>query len=131
MKNESRARQGKGYFPSLDRHFLEFLVSCEIDCLSVEHSLTLEHPADRIQRNTEKIRRVASRRIGEERLKAYRVRVKEAFEAYFGGSVWATWDDDAVTINSMEDDYDEKVEDERGRGKMTKEVQGKAVMLFL
>ncbi|GHJ90457.1 hypothetical protein NliqN6_6859 [Naganishia liquefaciens] len=123
VRNESRARQGKGYYPCLDRRFLEFLVSCEIDLLSVEHSLALDQPADRIYRNTEKVRRVASRRIGNERLEAYRVRVKEAFEAYFRGSVWATWDDDAVTVNSMEDELDEKAEEERGRDKMTKEVQ--------
>jgi hypothetical protein len=52
--------------------------------------------------------------------------VKEAFEAYFRGSVWATWDDDAVTVNSLEDEYDEKAEEERGRGKLTKEVQGES-----
>jgi hypothetical protein len=32
--------------------------------------------------------------------------------------------DDAVTVNSMEDELDEKAEEERGRDKMTKEVQG-------
>jgi hypothetical protein len=128
VKNESRARQGKGYYPSLDRRFLEFLVSCEIDLLSVEHSLTLDQPADKIHRNTDKVRRVASQRIGNERLEAYRARVKEAFEAYFRGSVWATWDDDAVTVNSLEDEYDEKAEEERGRGKLTKAVQGESLL---
>ncbi|KAJ9099138.1 hypothetical protein QFC21_004017 [Naganishia friedmannii] len=124
-RNESKARQGKGYYPSLDRRFLEFLVACEIDLLSIQHNLTLEQPADRVHRNTDKVRRVASQRIGNERLEAYCARVKEAFEAYFRGSVWATWEDDAFSVNSFEDEYDEKVAagEDRGRNKAAKEIQ--------
>lgn len=100
-------------------------MSCEIDLLSVEHNLALEQPADRIHRNMDKVRRVASQRIGNERLEAYRARVKEAFEAYFRGSVWPTWDE-AVSVNSLEEGaYEDKVDqEERGRGMETKEVRG-------
>ncbi|KAJ9095567.1 hypothetical protein QFC20_006614 [Naganishia adeliensis] len=128
VKNESRARQGKGYYPSLDRRFLEFLVSCEIDLLSVEHNLALEQPAERIHKSMDKVRRVASQRIGNERLEAYRARVREAFEAYFRGSVWATWEDEAVSVNSLEGEeegYAKEVE-ARGRDAAIKEVQARS-----
>ncbi|KAJ9116315.1 hypothetical protein QFC22_004755 [Naganishia vaughanmartiniae] len=125
-RNESKARQGKGYYPSLDRRFLEFLVACEIDLLSIQHNLTLEQPAERVHRNTDKVRRVASQRIGNERLEAYCARVREAFKAYFDGSVWATWEDDAFSVNSLEEEYVEKPAEveERGRIKTAKEIQG-------
>lgn len=74
----------------------------------------------------DKVRRVASQRIGNERLEAYRARVREAFEAYFRGSVWATWEDEAVSVNSLEGEeegYAKEVE-ARGRDAAIKEVQG-------
>ncbi|ORX38515.1 hypothetical protein BD324DRAFT_607967 [Kockovaella imperatae] len=83
-KTEAPLRQGRGWYPALDRHFLELLVMSEIHCLS--HPL---HPiqqgagqVERIHRHACRVRRVACERIGAERLNAYCERVKEAFEAY-------------------------------------------------
>nr|XP_031859969.1 uncharacterized protein CI109_004576 [Kwoniella shandongensis]KAA5527041.1 hypothetical protein CI109_004576 [Kwoniella shandongensis] len=85
-KTEAPLRQGRGWYPTLDRHFLELLVISEIHCLS--HPLsTSANPtqADRIHRHASRVRRVACERIGTERLHAYCERVKEAFEAYMMG----------------------------------------------
>jgi hypothetical protein len=76
----------------------------------------------------DKVRRVASQRIGNERLEAYRARVREAFEAYFRGSAWAAWEDDAVSVHSLgreveEEGYAKEVE-ARGRDAAIKEVHG-------
>lgn len=60
-------------------------------------------PVERIQRATEKVRRVAEIRIGRERLQAYGSRVVEAFESYVRGENemdgWGmnTWDNSAAS----------------------------------
>ncbi|KAG7532232.1 hypothetical protein FFLO_03700 [Filobasidium floriforme] len=92
-RTDSKARQGKGFNPNLDKCFLEFLVSTEIDSHSYAHDVEPVVPLERCQRNFEKVRRVAQIRIGQERLEAYRARVKEAFFAYIEGCQnWTTWD---------------------------------------
>lgn len=86
----------------MDRHFLELLVISEIHCLS--HPLRSGSPTGRatqIHRHATRVRRVASERIGMERLRAYCDRVKEAFESYVGGG-WG------VAVHPMD-------EDDRGR----------------
>ncbi|WVO13438.1 hypothetical protein L204_101054 [Cryptococcus depauperatus] len=88
-KTEAPLRQGRGWYPRLDRHFLELLVISEIHCLA--HPLNSSAPlgfAERIHRHASRVRRVACERIGPERLHAYCERVKEAFEAYMMGG-WA------------------------------------------
>ncbi|OCF39977.1 hypothetical protein I317_06231 [Kwoniella heveanensis CBS 569] len=88
-KTEAPLRQGRGWYPRLDRHFLELLVTSEIHALSHPvHSTTPAGTADRIHRHATRVRRVACERIGAERLNAYCERVKEAFEAYMMGG-WA------------------------------------------
>ncbi|OCF57268.1 hypothetical protein L486_04724 [Kwoniella mangroviensis CBS 10435] len=90
-KTEAPLRQGRGWYPRLDRHFLELLVISEIHALSHPLSGTNTPPgqADRIQRHASRVRRVACERIGSERLNAYCERVREAFEAYMMGG-WST-----------------------------------------
>ena len=87
---EAPLRQGRGWYPALDRHFLELLVISEIHCLA--HPLhgfggTVGNAgqAERIHRHASRVRRVACERIGAERLHAYCERVKEAFDAYMQG----------------------------------------------
>ena len=92
-KTDSKARQGKGFNPNLDKCFLEFLVSTEIDSHSYAQDVEPAAPLERCQRNFEKVRRVAQIRIGQERLAAYQARVREAFFAYIEGCQnWTTWD---------------------------------------
>jgi hypothetical protein len=92
-KTDSKARQGKGFNPNLDKCFLEFLVSTEIDSHSFAHDVDSPLATERVQRNVEKVRRVAQIRIGYERLEAYRARVKEAFLAYVESiQNWNEWD---------------------------------------
>ncbi|WWD02579.1 hypothetical protein V865_000619 [Kwoniella europaea PYCC6329] len=90
-KTEAPLRQGRGWYPRLDRHFLELLVISEIHALSHPLSGTNTPPgqADRIHRHASRVRRVACERIGSERLNAYCERVREAFEAYMMGG-WST-----------------------------------------
>lgn len=87
---EAPLRQGRGWYPALDRHFLELLVISEIHCLA--HPLNgfggavgSTGQAERIHRHASRVRRVACERIGAERLHAYCERVKEAFDAYMQG----------------------------------------------
>ncbi|WVQ99995.1 hypothetical protein IAU59_007138 [Kwoniella sp. CBS 9459] len=87
-KTEAPLRQGRGWYPRLDRHFLELLVTSEIHALSHPLQSTQAGTADRIHRHATRVRRVACERIGAERLNAYCERVKEAFEAYMMGG-WA------------------------------------------
>lgn len=92
-KTDSKARQGKGFNPNLDKCFLEFLVATEIDFHSYAHDLETSIPVERYMRHIEKVRRVALSRIGQERFEAYRARVKEAFTSYVqGADYWTTWD---------------------------------------
>ncbi|WVW85624.1 hypothetical protein I302_107662 [Kwoniella bestiolae CBS 10118] len=86
-KTEAPLRQGRGWYPRLDRHFLELLVISEIHALSrpLTNSPSPPGQADRIHRHASRVRRVACERIGAERLNAYCERVKEAFEAYMMG----------------------------------------------
>ncbi|WWC71567.1 uncharacterized protein I206_105525 [Kwoniella pini CBS 10737] len=85
-KTEGPLRQGRGWYPRLDRHFLELLVISEIHALShPTTSNSIPGQSDRIQRHASRVRRVACERIGSERLNAYCERVKEAFEAYMLG----------------------------------------------
>ncbi|RXK41158.1 hypothetical protein M231_01562 [Tremella mesenterica] len=83
---EAPLRQGRGWYPALDRHFLELLVISEIACLAHPlHGLGPPGQAERIHRHASRVRRVACERIGAERLHAYCERVKEAFDAYMQG----------------------------------------------
>ncbi|WWC63295.1 uncharacterized protein I303_105895 [Kwoniella dejecticola CBS 10117] len=84
-KTEAPLRQGRGWYPRLDRHFLELLVISEIHALSHPTATSPPSTADRIHRHASRVRRVACERIGAERLNAYCERVKEAFEAYMMG----------------------------------------------
>ncbi|WVR07493.1 hypothetical protein IAU60_004535 [Kwoniella sp. DSM 27419] len=89
-KTEAPLRQGRGWYPRLDRHFLELLVISEINALSKPLSAPQAgtNQSDKIHRHASRVRRVACERIGAERLNAYCDRVKEAFEAYMMGG-WA------------------------------------------
>ncbi len=103
-QNEAPLRKGRGWYPALDKRFLELLVETEIDLHSISLATARDNPLplplDRYQRNREKVRRVAQSRIGQERLQAYCDRVKEAFDAYVRGGLWNLCDDDAVDAES-------------------------------
>lgn len=126
-KNEAPLRQGRGWYPALDRHFLELLVISEIHCLANPLSgiSTIPGQTERIHRHATRVRRVACERIGAERLHAYCDRVKEAFEAYMHGAWGASVQEyaDHQAISEEEDDTDEHApaaqdaeeEDQRGR----------------
>lgn len=121
-RTDSKARQGKGFNPNLDKCFLEFLVSTEIDSHSYAHDVEPVVPLERCQRNFEKVRRVAQIRIGQERLEAYRARVKEAFFAYIEGCQnWTTWDasSDSASFKSSSTRSDTKLDeiDDLARGR--------------
>jgi hypothetical protein len=98
-------RKGRGWYPALDKRFLELLVETEIDLHSLSLASSHGNPpvisVDRFERNREKVRRVAQSRIGQERLEAYCDRVKEAFDAYVRGGLWDLW---------VEDDADEEAD---------------------
>lgn len=118
-EKEAPLRRGRGWYPALvrffhsphlqqalmafqDRHFLELLVISEIHCLSNPlRGVSPTARASQIHRHATRVRRVASERIGLERLRAYCDRVKEAFESYVGGA-WG------VAVHPLD-------EDERGR----------------
>ena len=125
-RTDSKARQGKGFNPNLDKCFLEFLVSTEIDSHSFAHDVEPVVPLERCQRNFEKVRRVAQIRIGQERLEAYRARVKEAFFAYIEGCQnWTTWDASSVSgslssTGSAQSAGDENKVDDLVRGREKK-----------
>jgi hypothetical protein len=130
-RTDSKARQGKGFNPNLDKCFLEFLVSTEIDSHSYAHDVEPVVPLERCQRNFEKVRRVAQIRIGQERLEAYRARVKEAFFAYIEGCQnWTTWDassasgsfESSSTREAREDTEVDKIAD-RARGRDEKRAR--------
>lgn len=86
-------------------------------------------PLERCQRNFEKVRRVAQIRIGQERLEAYRARVKEAFFAYIEGCQnWTTWDASSVSNSlsssgSARSDGDEIKVDDLVRGRNEKKAR--------
>jgi hypothetical protein len=128
-RTDSKARQGKGFNPNLDKCFLEFLVSTEIDSHSYAHDVEPVVPLERCQRNFEKVRRVAQIRIGQERLEAYRARVKEAFFAYIEGCQnWTTWDASSASFesSSTRDDRDDTEVDkiaDRARGRDEKRAR--------
>ncbi|KAK8854789.1 hypothetical protein IAR55_003528 [Kwoniella newhampshirensis] len=110
-KTEAPLRQGRGWYPTLDRHFLELLVISEIHCLS--HPLaTSPNPtqADRIHRHASRVRRVACERIGTERLNAYCDRVKEAFEAYMMGG----WQHHLPTLTQQQQQQQQQQQEEDG-----------------
>ncbi|KIY33155.1 hypothetical protein I305_04484 [Cryptococcus gattii E566] len=135
-KTEAPLRQGRGWYPRLDRHFLELLVISEIHCLSypLDRNNGPLGYAERVHRHAIRVRRVACERIGAERLHAYCERVKEAFEAYMMGG-WATVQVHAeaqmrsqMEMNHFEDAEDQKIDESRGRklergnGSMIREV---------
>ncbi|WVQ81850.1 hypothetical protein IAT38_003977 [Cryptococcus sp. DSM 104549] len=128
-KTEAVLRKGRGWYPRLDRHFLELLVISEIHCLS--HPLHSSPPgtAERIHRHASRVRRVACERIGSERLHAYCERVKEAFEAYMMGG----WSQRGVEVEHDEGLLDEELEreereleeeEERERGRQLERGDG-------
>ncbi|WVQ74942.1 hypothetical protein IAR50_004550 [Cryptococcus sp. DSM 104548] len=110
-KTEAPLRQGRGWYPRLDRHFLELLVISEIHALSHPLNSASSPPghAERIHRHASRVRRVACERIGGERLGAYCERVREAFEGYMMGG-WARAQAEAqarqVQMMRMQEDED-------------------------
>ncbi|OXB36778.1 hypothetical protein J007_03466 [Cryptococcus neoformans] len=139
-KTEAPLRQGRGWYPRLDRHFLELLVISEIHCLSypLDKNNAPSGHAERVHRHANRVRRVACERIGAERLHAYCERVKEAFEAYMMDG-WARIQAHAqaqmrgqirgqIEVNHFEDAEDEEIDENRGRklergnGSMIREV---------
>lgn len=112
----------------------------EIHCLSYPLDKINAPPghAERVHRHAIRVRRVACKRIGAERLQAYCERVKEAFEAYMMGG-WARVQAHAqaqmrgqmrgaIEVNHFEDAEDEETDENRGRklgrgnGSMVREV---------
>ncbi|ODN78090.1 hypothetical protein L198_08009 [Cryptococcus wingfieldii CBS 7118] len=133
-KTEAPLRQGRGWYPRLDRHFLELLVISEIHALSHPLNSSSSPPgyAERVHRHVSRVRRVACERIGGERLGAYCERVKEAFEAYMMGG-WARAQAQAqaqaqqmqMREDEMEDEHYEEApgeEDDEHRGRKLERV---------
>ncbi|KAK4688994.1 hypothetical protein P7C73_g1112, partial [Tremellales sp. Uapishka_1] len=115
-KTEAPLRQGRGWYPALDRHFLELLVISEIHCLSHPlHGLNSQPgQAERVHRHASRVRRVACDRIGAERLHAYRDRVTEAFQAYVHGGQ-GDWIGAAPRTPGEDEVQEDEDEEERGR----------------
>ncbi|WWC90713.1 uncharacterized protein L201_005650 [Kwoniella dendrophila CBS 6074] len=126
-KTEAPLRQGRGWYPKLDRHFLELLVISEIHALSNPINGNSGGGggggnSDKIHRHANRVRRVACERIGSERLNAYCDRVKEAFEAYMMGG-WSNQhlhhhhqeqfhQQSVIQQEHNEDDVDDDVDDD-------------------
>ncbi|KAL7422768.1 hypothetical protein Q5752_002062 [Cryptotrichosporon argae] len=132
-KTEAPLRQGRGWYPTLDRHFLELLVVSEIQTLA--HPLQAPAPppgpsvglgiaaqAERIHRHAGRVRRVASERIGAERLHAYCERVREAYDAYaavgWRGIAMPEHDDDETDAAEGESEGEGEEDEVRGRSEI-------------